>query len=404
MKGRILLVLSNASGKPALIVDDEPGTTGAKTKAEKIAATPPENIINLFVEKKFSAKGSSSLVVTASVGGKPMSSPQEILKSIYGTTVDPVEFALMSAKDQEAALRAITGLDFSDLEAKEAEIRAARTDIGRQVKQGEAVLASMPHHPDAPLGEVSLVDLSEELAAAGRHNAEVGSFTATVERWTGLCRECTERQTVCLNLVRELQAALDKAKAELNLATEELSRRQQNLKGAQQAAAEAKTIDVSAIQARMIDAQATNRQVQQNAQRAAAKKALEALQVKHAALEKDLESVATARQERLLAVKFPIDGLGFGPLGVTYKGLPFSQASSYEKMAASTAIGVAANPRFGAICIHDGSLLDDNGMRFFAKFAEEHKVLVIIERVGKNAAEASVIIEAGLVESPAKKA
>ena len=49
-------------------------------------------------------------------------------------------------------------------------------------------------------------------------------------------------------------------------------------------------------------------------------------------------------------------------------------------------------------------MTDDNGMKFFAKFAEEHKVLVIIERVGKNAAEASIIIEAGLVEEkkPAK--
>jgi hypothetical protein len=401
MKGRICLVLSNASGAPKLIVDDN--EEGGRSAEQKIAETPPENIINLYIEKKFTAKGGSSLVVTGSLGGKPLSSPQAVLESIYGTTVDPVEFARMSAKDQEAALRRITGLDFSDLEKQEAEIREQRTDLGRQVKQGEAVLASMPKFPDAPLAEVSLLDLSEELAAAGRHNAEVGSLASAVDRWNGLVAEGQERTKTCVSRVNELAAALQKAQAEQRLATDELARRQQNLEGARQAVAAAKPADTGAIQAKMVDSQEVNKQVRANAARRTAQENLDRISGQHAGLEAALEKIADARQERLAAVKFPIEGLGFGPLGVTFKGIPFEQAADSEKLAASTAIGVAANPKFGALCIHDGSLLDDKGMLFFAAFAEEHKVLIIIERVGKDAKEASIIIEDGRVAKPAKK-
>jgi chromosome segregation ATPase len=389
VRGSIKITLGVGGKETHGILRDEKEIEAAKADGAEI--------VQLIIEKKITAKG-TYLEVRNAPGGKPLSSPQAILDALKGgTSFDALAFARMSPKEQEAVLRRVTGLDFTDLEKQEAEIREQRTTIGRSVKQAEAVLASMPRFPDAPLSEISLLDLSNELEGAGRHNADVRQFQAVVERWTGLVREGAERQATCSARVREIQATLDRAKAELNLAADELSRRQENLKGAVQAAAEAKPVDTGAIQARMVDAQETNKQVRANLAHKTSKNTLATLTLRHADLETALEKVATLRQERLLAVNMPIKGLGFSPLGVTFNDLPIAQAAESEKLKVSVAIGAALNSRLRTITIHDGEKLDDDGMAFLEQFAEEHDLSILIERVGTEEGEAAVVIEDGEV-------
>ena len=91
-----------------------------------------------------------------------------------------------------------------------------------------------------------------------------------------------------------------------------------------------------------------------------------------------------------------MDGLGFDESGVTYQGVPFSQASSAEQIRISLAMAMALNPRLRVIRILDGSLLDEDSMTAIRDQVAERDFQVWIERVA-DPAESAVVIEDGQV-------
>ena len=98
----------------------------------------------------------------------------------------------------------------------------------------------------------------------------------------------------------------------------------------------------------------------------------------------------------MAAAAFPVVGLGFNDNGVTFNGVPFSQASSAEQLRVSVAMGLALNPTLRVVLIRDGSLLDDDSLAMVATMAAEKDSQVWIERVG-HGEETSVVIEDGAV-------
>ena len=98
---------------------------------------------------------------------------------------------------------------------------------------------------------------------------------------------------------------------------------------------------------------------------------------------------------------YPVAGLGFDQLGgVTFNGLPFSQASTAEQLRVSVAIGLALNPQLRVLLIRDGSLLDDDSMKMVAKMAAKADAQVWIERVEIDG-QVSVVIEDGAIKDQA---
>ncbi|MGN8821735.1 hypothetical protein ACTNC1_12740, partial [Atopobiaceae bacterium HCP3S3_A4] len=95
---------------------------------------------------------------------------------------------------------------------------------------------------------------------------------------------------------------------------------------------------------------------------------------------------------------FPVEGLGFDETGVTFKGVPFSQASSAEQIRVSLAMAMALNPTLRVIRILDGSLLDDDSMQMVADAAKEGGYQVWIERVS-DPSESAIVIEDGEVSA-----
>ena len=93
----------------------------------------------------------------------------------------------------------------------------------------------------------------------------------------------------------------------------------------------------------------------------------------------------------------PIDGLSFDSDGVYFKGVPFSQASSAEKLRVSVAMGIAMNPELKVLLIRDGSLLDQKNLKLIAGMANDSGHQVWVERVGSGE-ECQVIIEDGYVQ------
>ena len=93
-----------------------------------------------------------------------------------------------------------------------------------------------------------------------------------------------------------------------------------------------------------------------------------------------------------------VDGLGFDDDGVTYQGVPFSQASASEQIRVSLAMAMSLNPKLRVIRILDGSLLDAENLAQIADMAKDNDYQVWIERVG-TADGIGVVIEDGAVSA-----
>ncbi|WME22111.2 AAA family ATPase [Brachybacterium sp. GU-2] len=321
---------------------------------------------NLIVTRSWT-KGGTTLKVT-SADGAAYSSPQKMLDALVGQlTFDPLEFTRLSARDQRDALLDLVDLpvDIDSLDQKRASLFAERTAIGQQGKAiGEvAVDTTLPEQ------ETSMSEAVAALRDAERRSDEGLQVRADLE--------AAERT------VEQLRESLAKAEA--------------NVVASKAAVEQLETApDPAPLAARLETLEEENQRIRAN--NAAREKAAERdrLRGAYSDLTEQIDALDTEKQQALAEASFPVDGLGFDEHGVTYAGVPFSQASSAEQIRVSLAMAMAANPKLRVIRILDGSLLDDDAMVAIREQVAERDFQLWIERVG-DADEGAVVIEDGEV-------
>jgi energy-coupling factor transporter ATP-binding protein EcfA2 len=327
---------------------------------------------DLLVTRKW-AGDKTSLSVTSKDGAK-YSAPQSILDKLRGTDAmaDPVEFAQLPAVKQKAILMGLVELPFNpeELDAKRKGLFDQRTDAARELKRLEAQLAGM--HP-APAGtpdtEVSLADLLEEHRAASLSNARTRQIRQDVEQNELLVAQLRERLALAEADLVGNRAAL---------------------------AACPPMVELADIQDRIDNAENVNANVRANAARAAVMESRAGAQTTVDSLTAGIAALDKEKADGLAAADFPIKGLGFDEDGVTFNDVPFTQASSAERLRVSTAMCMALNPELRVLYIRDGSLLDDSNLDLIGRMAEANDFQIWVERVGTKDAGA-IIIEDGEV-------
>jgi len=105
--------------------------------------------------------------------GDNYKSPESMLKKIFGAPVDPVEFVRQTPAERVETLKRITGLDFSELDARRKEIYEERVFVGREVKEIGGSLARMESYPDAPISKVSVAKLLRDATLLSPDTAEI---------------------------------------------------------------------------------------------------------------------------------------------------------------------------------------------------------------------------------------
>ena len=315
--------------------------------------------------------GRSSLRVEA--GGARYPSPQAMLDALVGRlSFDPLEFTRRSAKEQLAALLQLVDLDI-DLDAIAAErarLYEARTEIGRNGKQLDGQVAGLGKVEEAPAAEQSASQLIADLRAA-----------EALIQWQ---QQQLEDQKWLRSQITQLEGQLTEARADLAKIDEEV-------KG------HLPTPDVKAIEEQLDQVEQTNAAVRRNLERARAGQALADARAAYTDLTAKINALDQRKADALAAAKFPVDGLGFTDDGVTYQGIPFSQASSAEQIRASLAMAMALNPKLRVIRILDGSLLDADNLALIEEMARANDYQIWIERVG-DADGVGVVIEDGEVK------
>lgn len=334
------------------------------------------------VTRVFTASG-DRLTVKSADGAAKYSSPQTMLDGLIGAIAfDPLEFTRKKASEQLNILKELVGINTGMLDAARGAAFDERTAVNRKVKELEAQVAKMPHHPDAPAAELDPNQETQRIREAQQKNHENAKARQAIEAQKNV------RQDVLARVVR--------LRAELAAAEELLSLHEKELEGADAKLAELVDCDLQTIMARSAEIGATNQKVRENVMRADALEALTKHQAHAQELTTKIDNLDAKKRDKIQSAKYPVDGLELGEAGVLFNGLPLEQASSAEAIRVSMAIGLALNPRLRVLIIRDGSLLDENSLAMIARMAEEANAQVWIERVGKGD-EVQVVIEDGTV-------
>jgi DNA repair exonuclease SbcCD ATPase subunit len=333
------------------------------------------------VTRTFTANGGGALTVTAGRSGARFPSPQRVLDDLMGRlSFDPQEFIGLSGREQAEVLRGLVDLpiDLDEVDAQLDELAQSRLLAGRELKAlGEPgrVDDSLPSSERSATVIVNLIqtarDRNREIENARREHADAG------DRIVDLAHQ-----------IQQLQHELETERAD-----------QKRLKERIDFLGEPK--DTTELESQLANIEDTNARVRANRQVVERNADITSRQRTYEGLDQRINDLRASKDKALAEAKFPIDGLGFDESGVTYKGVPFQQASSMEQLRVSLAIAMASNPKLRVIRIKDGSLLDDDALALVAETAEHHDYQVLMERVGTGDPGA-IIIEDGQVKEATK--
>lgn len=324
--------------------------------------------------------GDKTALKVESADGAKYSSPQGVLDALVGRlSFDPLAFTHLSPRDQVSALLDLVDLPFdpADLDRRRAALFEERTAIGREGKAAEGHLAGLPEVPaGTPDVEVSASSLIGQIRGA---------------------QELRREQANDHSEAQGIQANIDRISAEIDRLQASLAEHQIDLDNIQRCIENHRPApDVTELERRLTMVESTNARVRAKHERAAAAAKVAERRAAYDALTAQIDGLDTAKREGLAAATFPIAGLGFGDTGVTYQGVPFSQASAAEQIRVSLAMAMALNPQLRVIRILDGSLLDADNLALIGDMAREHDYQVWVERVGDGDG-IGVVIEDGSV-------
>jgi len=372
----------NGQGKSSLLDAVAAALGGAREAAEKPIrkGAKDASIVlkteRLVVTRKFTASGSTLLVTGAD--GTKFSKAQEVCDALFGDlSFDPLAFTRMKPADQVAVLKRVTGLtdSFDKLDADRKAIELERTECGRERTRQQGALGTMPN-VEAPAAQVSVAEL-------------VGHMNTLRERAVAI-QEARREFAAAVKERSDLEASIASLQARLAGVTKWITDNTADVEALVDP-------DLAGLQQQIATAEDTNRRYEQGRRRAETVKAVAELDEHYDGLTRKLEAIDERKVAALQAAKLPVEGLSFGDDGLQYNGQPLSQASGAEKIRVSVAIGLAQNPTLRLMLVHDGSLLDRDGMAELARIATAANAQVWVERVGDSVGGCGVVIEDGSI-------
>jgi DNA repair exonuclease SbcCD ATPase subunit len=342
---------------------------------------------------------SSSLKVTAKDGAQ-ISNGQQVLDRLLGKlTFDPLEFAMADAKEQYKLLRSIVELpiDLASWQIQDDSLREQRTFAGRDLKNAQGALNSaQPFDKTAPREEINVVEASQELLKAQdviQTHKDALRDLEVEEEGIQVSRGKIEKLDIQIGQAEKDLKNLKHMRASIADAIPIDEKRIANLKA--KVGAE-KLPDITALSARITEADGYNKRVRANKQYRDLQKKVEEAEKVHDELKDAIDAHADIKTQAFAAAKVPLKGLEFGEDVVIYQGVPLDQASDGEKIKISLAVAMALNPDLKVLLIRQGSLLSKKSQKIVEELASEKGYQVWMEIIEKGTAPAFVIEEGEL--------
>ena len=326
--------------------------------------------------------------------GAVFKSPQKLLDEMVGRlSFDPLEFSMMSDREQRDVLLSFldTKINLDELEGKKQAVYQERTIVNRDIKSLEGQLAGLGKPPaDLPSEEISTAQIMDEYRVAQN----------TINQNNEVRQDLKNHQQQYVNKasdIKKIEEQIAALQSHLKEEQAELEVIRKFGKTLQTEVAGLTDPDLSTYNEKIEAAEATNIAIRDAQKYREVKTQLDKLLKESDKLTEQIKTFDKTRIDAIEKAVFPIDGLGFDELGVTYQEVPFKQASSAEQLRVSMAMAMSLNPKIRVIRITDGSLLDSQNMKIIEELAQKNDYQIWVERVDETG-KVGIYIEDGEVK------
>lgn len=341
------------------------------------ALVPPNLHIELSNGLIVERKGkNSTLKVTDPNGNK---SGQQLLNEFVSTlALDLPKFINGSDKDKADSLLKILGIGdvLSQLDTKENQLYAQRTEVGRIADRKKKAADEMPMYPNVPKEPVSATELikeQQEILARNGENERKRQDAARYER-----------------MLAETQIAFDEAKAALQKA-------EQDCLTARKSAEDLHDESTDELEKNLAEIEALNIKIRANSTKEAAEIEANNLQQEYDGLTEQIESVREERNKLLDSAELPLPGLSVKDGKLIYNNMPWDGMSGSDQLKVATAIVRKLNPQCGFVLMDKLEQMDLETLQEFGVWLKQEGLQVIATRVSTGN-ECSIIIEDGMVK------
>lgn len=340
--------------------------------------------VQYIATRRWTKDDSGTLTVAAPDGAK-YGSPQDLLDKIMGEiSFDPIRFLEMKPKEQvDAIVKAIgpsLSFDPVKLAAERLGVYDRRTEVGQEVKKLEGQLAALPSaDPELPDEEESAVALLEKAERVRESNAQLAEFRKARD-------EAVDAVNAADDEVTRLREALEFAQLKADQARKDLADSEKRVVGMRE-------LDLAPVLERLNSLETTNKRIRQEQDRRRIERVLADYKGQVAQLSIELGNIDKRKAQGIQDAQFPVTELSFTDLGVTFNGLPLTQASTEEKFRASFGVAIASNPKLRVCRVDRGESLDSDSLNLLAKLADEYDMQVWITRVTDGAGIGFVLEE-----------
>ena len=341
------------------------------------ALVPPNLHIELSNGLIVERKGkNSTLKVTDPNGNK---SGQQLLNEFVSTlALDLPKFINGSDKDKADSLLKIIGIGdvLSQLDTKENQLYAQRTEVGRIADRKKKAADEMPMYPNVPKEPVSatkLIKQQQEILARNGENERKRQDAARYER-----------------MLAEAQIAFDEAKAALQKA-------EQDCLTARKSAEDLHDESTAELEKNLAEIEALNIKIRANSTKEAAEVEANNLQQEYDRLTEQIESIREERNKLLDSAELPLPGLSVKDGKLIYNNMPWDGMSGSDQLKVATAIVRKLNPQCGFVLMDKLEQMDLETLQEFGVWLKQEGLQVIATRVSTGD-ECSIIIEDGMVK------
>lgn len=341
------------------------------------ALVPPNLHIELSNGLIVERKGkNSTLKVTDPEGNK---SGQQLLNEFVSTlALDLPKFINGSDKDKADSLLKILGICdvLAQLDTKENQLYAQRTEVGRIADRKKKAADEMPMYPNVPKEPVSATELikeQQEILARNGENERKRQDAARYER-----------------MLAEAQIAFDEAKAALQKA-------EQDCLTARKSAEDLHDESTAELEKNLAEIEALNIKIRANSTKEAAEVEANNLQQEYDGLTEQIESVREERSKLLDSAELPLPGLSVKDGKLIYNNMPWDGMSGSDQLKVATAIVRKLNPQCGFVLMDKLEQMDLETLQEFGAWLKQEGLQVIATRVSTGD-ECSIIIEDGMVK------
>lgn len=327
----------------------------------------------LIVERKGK---NGTLKVTDPNGNK---SGQQLLNEFVSTlALDLPKFINGSDKDKADSLLKILGIGdvLAQLDVKENQLYAQRTEVGRIADRKKKAADEMPMYPNVPKEPVSATELikeQQEILARNGENEQKRQNAARYER-----------------MLAEAQIAFDEAKAALQKA-------EQDCLTARKSAEDLHDESTAELEKNLAEIEALNIKIRANSTKEAAEVEANNLQQEYDGLTEQIESVREERNKLLDSAELPLPGLSVQDGKLIYNNMPWDGMSGSDQLKVATAIVRKLNPQCGFVLMDKLEQMDLETLQKFGAWLKQEGLQVIATRVSTGD-ECSIIIEDGMVK------